>query len=83
MVSVANIFHPELIVVGGGAIAAGDLLLAPAREVVERDALASLGANLSVVPAEFGEMVGGGPAGDAPADDHGSGADGEGDHGLR
>jgi glucokinase len=58
MVSVANIFNPQLIVVGGGAIAAGDLLLAPAREVVERDALASLGANLSVVPAEFGADAG-------------------------
>ena len=58
MVSIANIFNPQLIIVGGGAIAAGDLLLAPAREVVERDALASLGANLSVVPAEFGADAG-------------------------
>ena len=58
MVSIANIFNPELIVVGGGAIAAGDLLLEPARQVVEREALASLGANVSVVPAEFGADAG-------------------------
>ncbi|MBJ7244694.1 MAG: ROK family protein, partial [Solirubrobacteraceae bacterium] len=37
---------------------AGDLLLDPAREVVEREALASLGANVAVVPAEFGADAG-------------------------
>jgi len=58
MVSITNIFNPQLIVVGGGAIAAGDLLLDPAREVVEREALASLGANVTVVPAEFGADAG-------------------------
>ena len=58
MVSVANIFNPQLIVVGGGAIAAGELLLAPAREVVAREALASLGANVAIVPAEFGADAG-------------------------
>ena len=30
--SISNIFNPEVIVVGGGAMAAGDLLLEPARE---------------------------------------------------
>jgi len=58
MVSIANIFNPQLIVVGGGAIAAGDLLLDPAREIVEREALASLGTNVSVVPAQFGADAG-------------------------
>ena len=58
MVSITNIFNPELIVVGGGAIAAGDLLLGPAREIVEREELASLGANVSIVPAEFGADAG-------------------------
>src|SRR3954470_18671362 len=33
VVSLVNIFNPEVVVVGGGAIAAGELLLAPAREV--------------------------------------------------
>ena len=36
VVTLVNIFNPEVVVVGGGAIAAGELLLAPAREVVAR-----------------------------------------------
>ena len=39
VVSLVNIFNPEVVVVGGGAIAAGELLLAPAREVVAARAL--------------------------------------------
>jgi len=54
MVSIANIFNPEMIVIGGGAVAAGDLLLGPAREVVARDSLASLGDKVIIVPAKFG-----------------------------
>ena len=34
-----NAFDPELIVIGGGFAAAGELLLEPAREVMEREAL--------------------------------------------
>jgi glucokinase len=37
--SFANIFQPDVIVVGGGVIAAGDLLLAPARREVRERAL--------------------------------------------
>jgi len=37
--SLANIFQPHAIVVGGGVIAAGDLLLEPAREEVRERAL--------------------------------------------
>jgi glucokinase len=58
LASLVNAYNPELIVIGGGAIAAGDLLLAPAREVVEREALASLGDHVSIVPAEFGADAG-------------------------
>src|SRR3954468_5187530 len=39
LASVVNIFEPEVIVIGGGAAAAGDLLLDPAREVVAQRAL--------------------------------------------
>ena len=39
VVTLVNIFNPEVVVVGGGAIAAGELLLAPAREVVASRAL--------------------------------------------
>ena len=39
--SLVNIFGPEVVVVGGGfGLAAGELLLGPAREVVRREALA-------------------------------------------
>src|SRR3954449_504176 len=39
LVGVGNVFNPEKVVIGGGAIAAGELLLGPAREVVEERAL--------------------------------------------
>ena len=42
LTSFANIFNPEVIVVGGGVIAAGELLLGPAREVVRARALAPM-----------------------------------------
>ena len=35
-----NIFNPQVVVIGGGVIAAGELLLAPAREVMMERALA-------------------------------------------
>lgn len=37
--SLVNIFNPEVVVVGGGFAAAGDLLLAPARETLAREGL--------------------------------------------
>jgi glucokinase len=37
--SLANIFNPDVIVIGGGVIAAGDLLLDPAREELANRAL--------------------------------------------
>ena len=39
LASLANIFNPDLIVIGGGASAAGDLLLDPAREELRSRAL--------------------------------------------
>jgi glucokinase len=39
LTSYANIFEPDVIIVGGGVMAAGDLLLDPAREVVRERAL--------------------------------------------
>jgi len=38
--SYVNIFNPDVVVVGGGAIAAGELLLGPARDVVRVEATA-------------------------------------------
>lgn len=53
-----NIFNPEVVVIGGGVIAAGDLLLAPARETVARRALRPARDVARIVPARFGAESG-------------------------
>lgn len=53
----ANIFDPDTIVIGGGVIAAGDLLLEPARRVVRERALAPMN-RTPVVAAELGNDAG-------------------------
>ncbi len=58
MVSITNIFNPQMIVVGGGAVAAGDLLLEPARAVVAEQALGSLAENVTITAAKFGADAG-------------------------
>lgn len=55
--SLANIFEPEVMVVGGGVIAAGDLLLEPAREVVRSQALRPMN-RTAVVAAKLGSDAG-------------------------
>jgi glucokinase len=58
VVTLVNIFNPEVVVVGGGAIAAGELLLAPARDVVERRALPVNRSDVRLVSARFGAESG-------------------------
>jgi glucokinase len=58
VVSLINIFNPEVVVVGGGAIAAGELLLGPAREVVASRALPINRADARLVSARFGAESG-------------------------
>jgi glucokinase len=58
LASVVNIFEPEVIVIGGGASAAGDLLLDPAREVVASRALRPGRDSVRIVPAVLGEEAG-------------------------
>ncbi len=53
-----NIFNPEVVVVGGGVIAAGDLLLEPARESVATRALRPSRDLVRIVPARFGAESG-------------------------
>jgi glucokinase len=53
-----NIFNPEVVVVGGGVIAAGDLLLEPARRVVAERALSPSKDVARIVPARFGAESG-------------------------
>lgn len=57
--SLANIFDPEITLVGGGfGEAAGELLLGPAREAARREALSPADATLRVVSAELGGDAG-------------------------
>jgi glucokinase len=58
LVGVVNAFNPELIVIGGGAIAAGELLLTPARAVVMERALPPARDSVRIVPAHFGDESG-------------------------
>ena len=53
----ANIFEPEVIVIGGGVLAAGDLLLEPARAELAARALPPM-SRTPVVAAELGEDAG-------------------------
>jgi len=57
LASFANIFDPDTIVIGGGVIAAGDLLLEPARRVLLERALAPMN-RVPVVAAELGNDAG-------------------------
>ncbi|HEY5428912.1 MAG TPA: ROK family protein [Solirubrobacteraceae bacterium] len=56
--SLVNIFNPEVVVVGGGMIAAGELLLAPARAVVAERTFPFLSEGLRILPARFGVEAG-------------------------
>jgi len=56
--NVVNILNPEVVVVGGGVIAAGELLLAPARAVVSERALAPSRNQVRIVPTRFGDASG-------------------------
>jgi glucokinase len=58
LTSLVNMFDPEVIVIGGGAIAAGELLLAPARDVVARRALEINRSDVRIVSARFGAESG-------------------------
>jgi glucokinase len=54
LVGLVNALNPEVIVVGGGAVAAGELLLEPARAVVAEHALPPSSAMVRVEAAHFG-----------------------------
>ena len=58
LVSIANALDPEVIVIGGGVIAAGDLLLGPAREVFAARALPPIAESVRIEAARFGAESG-------------------------
>jgi glucokinase len=55
--NLANIFNPELIVVGGGLSKMGERLLEPVRRTLERRALPATAQAAKVVPAQLGDDV--------------------------
>jgi glucokinase len=57
-VDVANVIDPELIVVGGGMVEAGDLLLGPAVEYLRKNALYPPRERIRVERAALGDMAG-------------------------
>jgi glucokinase len=56
--SFVNIFNPEVVVIGGGVIAAGELLLEPARRTVAARALPPSRDEVRIVAAQFGVEAG-------------------------
>ncbi len=56
--SIVNMLNPEVIVVGGGVIAAGEMLLGPARDEMRSRALLPARDAVRVVPAAFGDEAG-------------------------
>jgi glucokinase len=58
LASCVNIFNPDVIVVGGGVMAAGELLLEPARAEVARRALPPSRDLVRIVDARFGAEAG-------------------------
>jgi glucokinase len=56
--SLVNVFNPEVVVVGGGLVAVGELLLDPARAVVAERALVPARDQVRIVAARFGEESG-------------------------
>ena len=55
---IVNALDPEVVVIGGGAVAAGDLLLDPARAALAERTLPPGGEPPPIVPAHFGDESG-------------------------
>jgi glucokinase len=56
--SYVNIFNPQMVVIGGGVMGAGEMLLEPARAEVQKRALPPSRDNVTIVGAEFGAEAG-------------------------
>jgi len=56
--SVVNLLNPEVIIVGGGVAQAGDLLLDPIRDTIQKRAMKLQGECVKVIPAQLGNSAG-------------------------
>jgi glucokinase len=53
-----DLLNPELVVIGSMGVRLGELLFAPARQVIEQEALPGAAQACKLVPAELGEKIG-------------------------
>jgi len=58
MVNAVNIFNPEMVVIGGGMAALGDMLLAPGRRMVAERAFSVSAGTVCIVTAALGNEAG-------------------------
>jgi glucokinase len=58
LVSIVNLFEPELVVLGGGVTRSGAQLIDPVREAVRTEAMRPGGEAVDVVASRFGDRVG-------------------------
>jgi glucokinase len=58
VVSIVNVFEPEVVVVGGGVSSAGEQLLAPVREAVRESAMSPAGRAARIERSPLGDRVG-------------------------
>jgi len=56
--TLVNVFNPEMVVIGGGVSAAGELLLSPARRIVAQTALEPACSQFRLVTAQLGTRAG-------------------------
>lgn len=57
LTTLVTLFDPELIVIGGDLAVAGEILFAPIRAMIRRDALPALAERVAVVPGELGDRA--------------------------
>jgi predicted NBD/HSP70 family sugar kinase len=55
--NIVNLFNPELVVIGGATMQAGDLILQQVKQIAGQRALPSLGDHVRIVPSELGQDV--------------------------
>jgi glucokinase len=58
LISIVNLFEPELVVLGGGVTRSGELLIEPVRDAVRAGAMRPAGDAVEVVLSPFGDRVG-------------------------
>ena len=58
VVSIVNVFEPDVVVLGGGVSSAGEQLLAPVREAVRASAMSPAGRAAAIVRSPLGDRVG-------------------------